>query len=62
MAKQNILTIDMNKWCTIAEKAKLTGQKIGTISAKIARARKGIGDNPIEYLDVPSLGITLVRR
>jgi hypothetical protein len=57
-----ILTIDLNKWQTQADYAKEHGIKLGTVSAQVARSKTGATPAPIEYLDVPELGITLIRR
>jgi len=55
--------IDLNQYCTQSEYCRLTGIKLGTLSQWIKRAKAGqaIPVN-IDYLFVPELSITLVRR
>ena len=62
MDKHNTKQLDLSQWVTQVEYAKLTGYKLGTISQWIKRAKAGEGKKGIEYLDVPELGLTLVRR
>jgi len=59
---KKVITVDLNKWCTISDKAKADKVKLGTLSARIARSKKGNTPNPIEFWEIPELGITLVRK
>lgn len=59
--KQNT-GIDLKGWHRQAEYARLTGYKLNTISQWVKRAKEGKGAVKIEYLDVPELGITLVKK
>jgi hypothetical protein len=54
--------IDLKEWCTQAKYAASTGYKLNTISRWVKRAKDGEGKIKIEYLDVPELDITLVRK
>lgn len=61
--KNNIITINLNEWCTQSQKAIETDIKINTISQRIKRAKEGKpGSKGIEFLDIPELSITLVKR
>ena len=55
--------IDLIKYCTQAEYCRLTGIKLGTLSQWIKRAKAGqaVPVN-IDYLYVPELSLTLVKR
>ncbi len=59
MAKQ----IDLSQYCTQADYARNNGIKLGTLSQWIKRAKEGksIPVN-IEYLYLPELKITLVKK
>jgi hypothetical protein len=59
--KQNT-AIDLKGWITQAEYARKTGYKLNTVSQWVKRAKAGEGSNKIDYLDVPELGITLVKK
>lgn len=55
--------IDLTKYCTQAEYCRLTGVKLGTLSQWIKRAKAGESiPVEIDYLEVPELSITLVKR
>jgi len=54
--------IDLKGWITQAEYARLTGKKLNTVSQWVKRAKAGEGEPKIDYLDVPELGITLVKN
>lgn len=56
------ITIDLNVWTTQAKKADQTGIKLTTISQQIVRTRKNQTTNPVEYWEIPELGLTLVKR
>jgi hypothetical protein len=62
MAKKPILTIDLNVWCTLSERSKLENIKLGALSARLVRTKRGKTPNPIEYWEIKDLGITLVKR
>jgi len=55
--------IDLNQYCTQAEYCRIHNIKLGTLSQWIKRAKDGqsIPVN-IEYLHVPELKITLVKK
>ena len=59
--KDNNTTIDLKGWITQAEYARLYGYKLNTVSRWVKRAKAGEGNVKINYLDVPDLGITLVK-
>lgn len=59
---KNILIIDLNVWTTQAKKADESGIKLTTISQQIVRTKKGQTPHPVEYWDIPELGITLVKK
>jgi hypothetical protein len=60
--KDNILTIDLNVWTTQQEYAASNGIKLNTVSQRLKRTKDGKTTNPIEYLDIKELGITLIKR
>jgi len=60
--EQNVITIDFNVWCTIADRARLDGRDVVDISQRIWRTKKGRTKFPIEYWHIPQLNITLVKR
>ena len=62
MSNNAATKVDLNQYCTQAEYARLTGYKLGTISQWVKRAKAGEGKIRIEYLDVPELSITLVKK
>ena len=53
--------IDLSEWVTQAEYASKTGYKLGTISQWVKRAKDG-KPAKIDYIDVPEIGLTLVRK
>lgn len=53
--------IDLKGWITQADFARLHDYKLATVSRWVKRAREGEGKVKIQYLDVPALGITLVK-
>ena len=60
--KENKQTsIDLKGWITQAEYARLHGYKLNTVSRWVKRAKDGEGTQKIQYLDIPALGITLVK-
>jgi hypothetical protein len=60
--KDNILIIDLDTWTTQAQYAAEQGIKLNTVSQRLKRTKEGKSAQPIEYLDVKELGITLVKR
>jgi hypothetical protein len=63
MAKSNILTIDLNVYCTQQQYAKETGTKLNTISQQIKRTKEGKTSNPVEILEIPELNnLVLIKR
>jgi hypothetical protein len=62
MAKNNKLVIDLDIWTTQAKKALETNIKLTTISQQVVRTKKGETTHPVEYWEIPELGITLVKK
>lgn len=60
--KYRIVTIDFNEWCTQQEKSDSTSEKLSTISRRVKRTKESETRNPIDILEIPELGITLVKR
>lgn len=58
----NILKIDLDKYCTQAEYARITGVKLVTVSQWVKRSIAGEGVKRIDFKEIPELGLTLVRR
>ena len=52
--------IDLHGWITQAEYARLHNKKLSTVSRWVKRAKEG-KTAYIQYLDVPGIGITLVK-
>lgn len=62
MAKDKKITIDLNIYCTQADYAKETGEKLATVSQWVKRAKAGQSIK-VEYLEIPELNnLTLVKR
>lgn len=61
MNMSNKTTIDFSKWCTQVEYSRKTGIKLTTVSQWVKRAKAGTSVK-IDYLDIPELSITLVRK
>lgn len=61
MAKEQTISIDLKGWITQAEYARLHNYKLTTVSRWVKRAKENEGKQKIQYLDVPDLGITLVK-
>lgn len=53
--------IDLKGWMKQADFARLHNYKLSTVSRWVKRAKEGEGKTRIQYLEVPSLGITLVK-
>ena len=59
----NKIVIDWSKYCTQAEYARTNKIKLGTLSQWIKRAKAGESiPHDIEYLEVPELNITLIKK
>jgi hypothetical protein len=58
----NKITIDLSKYCTQADFAREKEMKLCTVSQWVKRAKDGTGTAKIEYLDIPELSLTLVKR
>lgn len=58
---QQQTNIDFQGWITQAEYARKHGYKLSTVSRWVKRAKEGEGKTRIQYLEVPALGITLVK-
>lgn len=58
----NILKIDLDKYCTQAEYARITDTKLETVSQWVKRSIANEGVKRIGYLQVEALGLTLVER
>jgi hypothetical protein len=55
--------IDLTKYCTQAQYARDNGIKLGTLSQWVKRAKDGKSTPVnIEYLEVPELKLTLVKK
>jgi hypothetical protein len=61
MASTKDIKIDLKGWITQAEYARQNNKKLSTVSRWVKRAKEGEGKQKIDYLDVPALGITLVK-
>lgn len=57
-----VLKIDLNKYCTQAEYARITGTKLATVSQWVKRSIANEGVKRIGYKEIPQLGLTLVER
>jgi len=55
------ISIDLKGWITQVEYAKQHGYKLSTVSRWVKRAKDGEGRTKIQFLEVPQLGITLVK-
>jgi hypothetical protein len=60
--KTNIVTIDLDKWCTMAEKARLLGLNESTIRQRVWRFNNNKAGKKEECLSIKELNITLVKR
>lgn len=58
----NKVTIDFNIWCTQADYARYNDMKLATISQWVKRAKEGKTLPKIEYMDIPQLSMTLVKK
>lgn len=57
------ITIDLDTWCTQQDKARLTGQRLNTISQQVKRTKAGQTSKPVEILEIPELNnLVLVKR
>ncbi len=62
MSKDTNTKIDFSKWQTQAEYARENGVLLVTVSQWVKRSKEGKGNIRIEYLDVPEMGVTLVKK
>ena len=63
MAKDKIITIDLNIYCTQQQYAKETGEKLNTISQRIKRTKDGTTTKPVNILEIPELNnLVLIKR
>jgi len=63
MVQINNKPLDLSKYLTQAQYAKLHGYKLGTVSQWIKRLKAGESiPHNIEYLEVPELNITLIKK
>ncbi len=53
--------IDLQGWMKQVDYANKYGYKLSTVSRWVKRAKEGEGSVKIQFLDVPALGITLVK-
>lgn len=57
------ISIDLSDYITQAEYARINDRKLGTVSQWIKRAKAGESiPVSIEYIDIPELNITLIKR
>lgn len=61
MTKKQDKTIDLQGWLTQTEYAKKHNYNLNTVSQWVKRAKDRKGTQKIDWLDVPELGITLVK-
>ncbi len=61
MKQSNDIVIDLQGWVTQTAFAEKNNIKLNTVSRWVKRAKDGEGRPKIQYLDVPALGITLVK-
>lgn len=64
--KQNYITYNgkrlrLSEWCTMAQKAKDLDKSEGYVRKLVWLKRKG-KEQPIEFLDIPELNLTIVKR
>jgi len=63
MAKQNIITIDLNKYCTQQQYAKEQDIKLNTLSQRIKRIKAGESKINIDFIEIPELNnLVLINR
>lgn len=62
MSRKNLLVIDLDKYCTQADYARISGTKLATVSQWVKRSIAGEGVKRIGFKEVPQLGLTLVER
>lgn len=60
--KDNIITIDLNQYTTQVQWAEENGENVNTVFQWVKRKKDGKGKAPIEILEIPELGITLIKR
>lgn len=62
MSKKNMLVIDLDKYCTQADYARIANVPLPTVSQWVKRSKANEGVKRIGYLEVEALGLTLVER
>ena len=63
MAKNKILKIDLNKYCTQQQYAIENNIPLNRISQRIKRTKEGNTANPVEILEIPELNnLVLIKR
>lgn len=60
--KPNTITIDLDVWTTIAQKAEMEGITLNAMTQRLFKSRKGIGQHVVEFWDIPQLKLTLVKK
>lgn len=60
---KNILTIDLNKYCTQQQYAKEKEIKLNTLSQRIKRIKAGESKINIDFIEIPELNnLVLINR
>ena len=63
MAKNKILKIDLDKYCTQQQYAIENNIPLNRISQRIKRTKEGKTVNPVEILEIPELNnLVLIKR
>lgn len=63
MSKNNIITIDLNIYCTQQQYSKETGIRLNTISQRIKRIKAGESKQCIEFIEIKELNnLVLINR
>jgi hypothetical protein len=63
MTKDNIITIDLNKYCTQQQYAKETGIRLNTISQRIKRIKAGESKQALDFIEIKELNnLVLINR
>jgi hypothetical protein len=63
MNKNNILTIDLNKYCTQQQYANEKNMRLNTLSQQIKRIKEGKSNKVIDFIEIKELNnLVLVNR
>ena len=63
MANSNIITIDLNKYCTQQQYAKDNNIRLNTLSQRIKRIKAGESKINIDFIEIPELNnLVLVNK